>query len=76
MSEGRGQGSWNKSARRFFRAGFMPRKPLTLTGAPTLSAAGVGCFLTRPGCLTASAGLGRAQGLSAWPDSIDLIVGA
>jgi hypothetical protein len=64
MSEGLRQGSWNKSARRFIRAGFMPRKPLTLTEATTLPAAGVGWLLTRPGCPTASAGLGGAQGLA------------
>ena len=41
-------------------SGFMPRKPLTGRSAPTLMAAGVGCFLTRPGCPTASAGCGAA----------------
>ena len=60
MSGGRSQGSWNKSARRFIRAGFMPRKPLTLTAATTLMAAGVGWFLTHPGRPTASAGCGAA----------------
>jgi hypothetical protein len=38
----------------------MPRKPLTERRDPTLPAAGVGWFLTRPGCPTASAGFGAA----------------
>ena len=43
----------------------MPRKPLMPAPRPTLPAAGVGWFLTRPGCLTASAGCGaEPQALS------------
>ena len=56
---------------------FMPRKPLTERRDPTLPAAGVGWFLTRPGCPTASAGFGAAlqgpgtarSGNSRQPDS-------
>ena len=43
----------------------MPRKPLTDRSDPTLRAAGVGWFLTHPGCLTASAEFGAApQGIA------------
>ena len=58
----------------------MPRKPLTERRDPTLPAAGVGWFLTRPGCPTASAGFGAALqgpgtancGHTASPDSRSL----
>lgn len=60
MRKGRGQGSWNKSARRFIRAGFMPRKPLTLTAATNALWLGVGlAFITPPPATRRARGLGQ-----------------
>lgn len=53
MSEGRGQGAWNKweGPTALFAVGgnpFMPRKPLTLTVAAMLPAAGVDWVFNPP----------------------------
>lgn len=65
LSEGRGQGSWNKSARRSIRAGFMPRKPLTLAAAANALWLGVGlAFITPLRATRRARGLGRSPKVS------------
>jgi len=50
------RGSWNKSARRFIRAGFMPRKPLTASDKTSSGPYRVDVFFNiRPVCPAASA---------------------
>ena len=66
MSGGGVKGPWNKwegPAQR--EVPVYAAKALEADVATTLTAAGVGWFLTRPGCLTASAGFGaEPQGVS------------
>lgn len=67
MSGGRGQGQARRpqlsERSESERASTWRSEPLTPTAADTLMAAGVDWFLIHPGCPTASAGLGRAQGV-------------